>query len=127
MGALGQELSAEQAAQIVVDEIGPCWSRWADDCMDLSDEFLRERGLYPDCERLIGASEALTSDEWYGVVDQLPYCDRFFDYANMPEGGGHPQASAESTIGKATTSSIVTGAVAVGMMVLGIVIGRATK
>lgn len=121
--ALGQQLSAEQAAQIVVDEVGPCWSRWADDCMEMRDDVLQEHGLYADCQRLIDASNELSDEQWYGVINQLPYCEGFFDYARMPDAGGHPTVEPA----RAAMGNVVTGAIAVGMMLVGIVIGRATK
>ncbi len=127
MRGVGQTASAETALEVARQELGPCWSRWADDCMEFSDDFLKEEGLYADCERFIESSQQADDATWDAYIDALPYCEGFFDYDRMPYGRGHKSGAAEASVSGPMGSPLVLGGVAVGMMVLGLVIGKAVS
>lgn len=82
---IGQEGSPIEIAK---QEIGPCYSRWADDCFELSSKQLQERGLYANCEQLIQAKEMSSAEDWNSYINEIPYCDGYFAYDRMPDGRG---------------------------------------
>lgn len=115
---LGQEdVTAENAIEVVKQEVGPCWSRWADDCLDMSNEALRERGLFADCERLIAASIVATDQDW-DYVRNMRFCEGYFDYDRMPDGRGEGTGPSEQPTTKKKSGNNTALAVGAGVAVL---------
>ena len=98
--------------------VGPCWSRMVEDCFDASDEELRKAGRLEACREFSEAADQVPVELYGPWVNELPYCEGYFDYTTP----GSQPLHMEQRAGTRKTAILVGGGVAV--LAAGVVIGK---
>lgn len=112
-GRLGQEaVTTANAIEVAKQEIGPCYSRWADDCLSKTEESLREHGLFARCQRLIQAMDAATVEDWNDYIEgpEAPFCEGYYDYSRMPNGYGQGTGTSKPKKKSSSNAALAVGA-----------------
>lgn len=92
-------ITPDNAIEVARQEMGGCYSRFADDCLSYTPENLAKHGLTERCARLTEAMRVSNDDKWATFIDEVPYCPGYFDYQTSAAGARKPSPVVPAAVG----------------------------